>query len=149
MPAQNGVIRNKARASQIFNFSGLIRRRNITPTDIDGLIDYSGRAFIYFEGKVENNRLQIGQKSALEAVVNSHWKANCPSAALIFWHNIPSDCEVFVHTQFVVGVYCKQQIRCLCGLRIEGSDWWHPQTKAITMLQAVERFEEHFKYLGL
>jgi hypothetical protein len=44
---ERGKIRNEKYAKQLNDFRGLLRRRGITPTDIDGLIDYNGKAFIF------------------------------------------------------------------------------------------------------
>ena len=92
---------------QIHNLTGIVRMRGITPTDIDGLIDYGGRAFIYLEGKVLGVDLLKGQKMAIENLVKSHWKAGHPSIAIIYVHTNHSDQEVMVHDCDVWKVFGK------------------------------------------
>ena len=52
-------------ATQIRNFSGL-RWGNITPTDIDGCVDYHNKAWVLFELKYNGAELPFGQGLALE-----------------------------------------------------------------------------------
>jgi hypothetical protein len=62
---ERGVINNKDRARQLRDFSGL-RYGNITPTDIDGLIEYKDIAYVIFETKFGNTEVPRGQMIALE-----------------------------------------------------------------------------------
>ena len=62
---ERGVIYNKDRARQLRDFSGL-RYGNITPTDIDGLIEYKDIAYVIFETKFGNAEVPRGQMIALE-----------------------------------------------------------------------------------
>lgn len=48
-----GEIKFIDRYKQLISYEGLERHRKITPTDIDGVIDYNGNAFIFLEGKLE------------------------------------------------------------------------------------------------
>lgn len=63
--SNRGEIRHRQYASQIRNFSGLIFG-NITPTDIDGIIDFQNKAWIVFELKYKNAELPFGQRLAIE-----------------------------------------------------------------------------------
>lgn len=111
MPEERGVIRNRDRQKQIHNFSGLKRLRNITPTDIDGLIDYEGKYFIYLEGKVSGNDLFYGQRLALENMVKSHCKAGHPAIAIVYEHWIPSRYDVNVANCCVSKIYsCEKEV---------------------------------------
>jgi hypothetical protein len=150
MSAERGVIQNKARAKQLFSFKDLQRMRNITPTDIDGLIDYNGRAFVYLEGKYgRDKKLEQGQRMALEHVVDSHWKSGHPSMVLNFWHETPLDPEVPVGWMFVKGIYSRQPIICLTSIRWQDTFWWTPQSQTIKVKDALGFFEEQFKTYGL
>ena len=62
---ERGVINNKDRARQLRDFSGL-RYGNITPTDIDGLIEYKDIAYVIFETKFGSAEVPRGQMIALE-----------------------------------------------------------------------------------
>ena len=155
MLKERGVIRNVNRAAQLNNFKDLLRRSplsgnmTITPTDIDGLLDYNGRAFVYLEGKVIGNKTGDGQRLALENMVNSHHKAGNPAMALIYKHNTPVTEQVPVAYCFVHGIYCHRQIGNLCHTRYNGGYWWWPQTKTIKVLTAIENFEKEFQIYTL
>lgn len=149
MSAERGVIQNKERAKQLNSFKDLIRMRNITPTDIDGLIDYNGHAFIYMEGKCKEKKLDEGQKKALENVVQSHWRANNPAMVLLFWHDIPWDCEIPVAWMFVKMVYTIKPIPCLTKNRYKDTNWYYPQSMHIKIKDAIGFFEEAFKSYNL
>lgn len=62
---RRGLIRNRHRGTQCRDFSGL-RFGNITPTDIDGLIEYRDKAYILIEVKYKDAELLYGQQLALE-----------------------------------------------------------------------------------
>ena len=61
---QRGKIYNRERAQQLRDFSGL-RFGDITPTDIDGLVEFNDTLFVYFEAKRIGTLLPRGQKLAL------------------------------------------------------------------------------------
>lgn len=67
--SNRGIIQNRQRARQIIDFSGL-QYGKITPTDLDGLIEYQNKAFIFYEFKFGNADLPYGQKLALERLAN-------------------------------------------------------------------------------
>lgn len=65
MGDERGQIRNLAYARQRADFTGL-RFGNITPTDVDGLIEFEGRCCIFMETKHGEAELPLGQRLALE-----------------------------------------------------------------------------------
>lgn len=67
---ERGVINNRARAQQIIDFSGL-KFNTITPTDIDGFIEYHNKLFILIEAKYKDTIMPGGQKLALERMCDS------------------------------------------------------------------------------
>lgn len=66
---ERGKIRHREHATVINDFSGL-RLKNITPTDIDGFIEYQNKAMIFFELKYMSAPLPFGQRLALERLVD-------------------------------------------------------------------------------
>jgi hypothetical protein len=64
-----GKIRNVCYAEQIIDFSGL-RFGNITPTNIDGYIDFWGKGHVFFEAKHKDAIPPLGQKLAFERVAD-------------------------------------------------------------------------------
>jgi len=128
-PTQRGNIKHKARAQQINSFSGLIRRRNITPTDIDGLIDYNGKAFIILEGKYGDAELPKAQRMALENLANAMIDGSKKVVVIVFRHNIHNvNQEINVSLQPVTEIYFKRK--------------WFPITLKNT-LEVIEIFEKY------
>ena len=84
--AQRGQIVFRDRARQIRDFSGLLFG-NITPTDIDGLIEYHGKAYVFIELKFSGAQIPYGQKLALERLVDDLRLAGKPSLCIIAEHN--------------------------------------------------------------
>lgn len=69
--ADRGVIANRERAKQIISFRGL-HFGNITPTDIDGLIEYKNQCFLLVEFKhFSKPDMPKGQRVALERLAVS------------------------------------------------------------------------------
>lgn len=60
-----GAIRDAKKISRIRDFTRL-RWGNITPTDVDGLLDFYNRAWVIFEAKMGDAMPPMGQRLALE-----------------------------------------------------------------------------------
>lgn len=86
MSKNRGVIERREYASQIRDFSGL-RFGNITPTDIDGLIDFHGRAWVIFELKHAGAELPFGQRLALERQVDDLAASGKSAIGFVAEHN--------------------------------------------------------------
>jgi len=82
-----GVIENRDRKRQIIDYRDL-RFGNITPTDIDGMIEYHGKAFIYYEFKLNDAEMPNGQRISLEQSIKSHRAAGKQAIAILLEHNI-------------------------------------------------------------
>jgi len=123
---EDRLIKFPKRNSQIIDFIGLERRRKITPTDIDGFIDYNGNAFIYFDAKVEGVPVSYGQRKAYEHVVNSHIDGGRKACAFIFRHNTPHEESVIAKDGIVDEYYWEGE--------------WMPGN-GTTVLQAIEFIE--------
>lgn len=70
-----GAIRNREASNAVKDYTKL-RWRNITPTDIDGAIDFGNKLFIFIELKRKGQKLEGGQRLFLEREVDSH-KQRC------------------------------------------------------------------------
>jgi hypothetical protein len=68
--SERGVIRNRAAAQQLRDFSGL-RYGRITPTDIDAYMEFGGRLFVFVEAKYGGALLPYGQQLAIERLVDA------------------------------------------------------------------------------
>ena len=86
MQPVKGVIQNRARAKQLRDFSGL-RFGNITPTDIDGLIEYHGKGYIILELKLRDAVLSDGQRLALERLTDDLSRAHKPTICILANHD--------------------------------------------------------------
>ncbi len=121
-----GVIRNREFARQIKDFSGL-KFGQITPTDIDGFMDFGDRLFVVIEGKYAGSMLKTGQRLALERLVDA---CHCPprriAVAIVVDHF--DDAEADVN-------YAACTVR---SMRWNGK-WVAPLECGITCRRAVER----------
>ena len=81
------MIRNKERKQQINDFRHL-RFGSITPTDLDGVIEYRDKAYIFFELKYLDADLPDGQRLCLERLVKDVIKSGKKAIALVLGHEI-------------------------------------------------------------
>lgn len=65
-----GKIQLRDRAQQIIDFSGLKFKR-IMPTDIDGMIEYQSKAFVFYEYKLGDAQMPGGQQRAFEELADT------------------------------------------------------------------------------
>jgi hypothetical protein len=89
---QRGIIRKRDAARQIRDFSGM-RFGTITPTDIDGLIEYHGKAYVIIETKFGDTDVPIGQFKALERMCDDLQKVK-PTLFIIARHNCPPEQDI-------------------------------------------------------
>lgn len=66
-----GQIINRSRSQQIVDYSGLCWDK-ITPTDIDGVLDFGGEVQVIIELKHADAEMKYGQRLALERLSRSH-----------------------------------------------------------------------------
>lgn len=88
---KRGKIQYRERARQIIDFSGL-QYDKITPTDIDGLIEYKGKAYVFVEMKYSKAPIPYGQRLALERLVQDLTKSGKLATVFLCEHYV-SDCE--------------------------------------------------------
>lgn len=84
--AIRGKIQHEHRAKQIIDFSGL-RFKNMTPTDMDGLIDFYDQAWVGFETKLEDAEMPFGQRLAFERATDDWQKAGKVSIFIVASHD--------------------------------------------------------------
>lgn len=82
-----GAIEHTARAQQINDFSGLLFGK-ITPTDIDGLIEYKDKAYVFIEVKYNGKDLPYGQRLAIKRLVDDTSAQGKQAIALIVNHEV-------------------------------------------------------------
>lgn len=156
--AERGVIRNREFAQQIRDFSGL-RFGTITPTDIDGFIDYQDKLFVFFESKYGDTKLPYGQKLALERLCDACASAGKLSAVLLLRHDsiIPGSDIEFAKLKVTsyrlnkewhtprVGIDCRAALEKL--LRSSRLEQVKPTIVATEVAIKREQFETDFDYL--
>ncbi len=131
-----GQIRHIDRYKQLICFGEMVRHRKITPSDIDGVYDYNGSAFLYIEGKTEGKDIDYGQMTMYQNICKSHTKAGHESAVIMFEHNMPPDELINAAIQKVVKIYY--------------NDEWHDVRKEQrTVLDIVKRFERQCTVKGI
>lgn len=117
-----GVIRSRDFANQVKDFSGLCFG-NITPTDIDGMIEYKNICYVYMESKFDGAELPYGQRLALERQHDDMRKTK-PVLTIICTHHSSGDID---YANTIVSEY-----------RF-GSGWQHP-SKETTTAELITRF---------
>lgn len=115
------------RARQLISFEGL-RIGKITPTDIDGAIEYRDKAYIFIEVKHRNKEIPLGQRIALERLVKDTGEGK-KSLAIVCEHCTDDT------SQHIDMANC--MVRDLF-LSIERR--WRPPNKKVTVKQIVDLF---------
>jgi len=102
-----GKVYNEDRARQLRDFSGL-RFGAITPTDVDGLLDFNNKLFVLIEAKVTGASLPKGQRLALERVCDAIQDEDKTAAILVITHNTQVDQKIdFANCQVIEYRYKK------------------------------------------
>ena len=88
-----GTIRNRAIANIVRNYLGL-RWRNITPTDLDGFIDFGNKCFVIIELKFGQANVPNGQALAIERLADSIEESGKCSIAIVARYETCGDIDV-------------------------------------------------------
>lgn len=119
-----GLIRNREYAQQIRDFSGL-RYGSITPTDIDGFLEFGARLFVLFEGKHGRAPMPRGQRLAFERVVDAlHAPPDRHAVGFVVSHDTTGDID-YAHLPVV---------------RVRFGGQWLERSGALTLRQSVDAF---------
>ena len=95
--SKRSFIYSPARAAQIRDFQGM-RFGNITPTDIDAVIDFGGKAYVFIETKVRGTPLPLGQRLLLERLCDDLNSEHVEALVLIAEHSTPAANNILVAT---------------------------------------------------
>lgn len=134
MSYQQSRIQNPERMKQLIDFKGLDIDGYIYPTDIDGLIEYKDSEYIIFEIKYGDAVVPIGQRLALQRMVDDFTKAGKQAVAFICEHTVRDS------SKQVVAAWCKVR-----EIYYGGEKEWRAPTRFITVRQAVDSFQKHSK----
>ena len=103
-----GLIRNR-RFKQVNDFSGL-RYGKITPTDIDGFLDFANTWFVFLEAKFAGAVMPYGQRLALERLTDAV-KPPQFAVLLVSEHNHEPDEDIEMASAKVIETrYCYRWI---------------------------------------
>ena len=116
-----GKIQNKGQASRINDFSNL-KFNKITPTDIDGFIDFGNKKFVFIETKHKGASLPYGQRLALARLCDA---CKVDSVVIVATHE-NTDGDINVGDSTVREYRYKRK--------------WVVQFEKITVKEAVSRF---------
>ena len=122
---ERGAIRNRQLAMQIRDFRGL-RFGSITPTDIDGFLEFGDRLFVFIEGKRDGAPLANGQMLALARLADA---CHCPPrrfATVIVVDHPTSDDDID---------YAIATVRIWRW----GGEWRKPLQQGIKLREAIDR----------
>lgn len=134
---ERGRINNRARATQIKDFTGL-RWGKITPTDIDGFIDFHNKLFIYIELKYGNATLPNGQRLALERQADAGNKAMIPTYVIVAQHLDEGDIKVA--EAIVIEIY---------NTNMNKTKWHVMKNKTKTVKEIIDKIREHHNITGI
>ena len=124
-----GKIKHRERSRQVNDFSNLELSHNITPTDIDGLIEYRNEKYIFFEVKYSEAQLHYGQRLALERLVADTSSRDKKSIAIV--------CEHDVHNTSVDVDVAETRVREVYSYRTKE---WRVPANTYTTKQLIELF---------
>lgn len=125
-------INNPAGMRQLIDFRGLAVDGYIYPTDIDGLIEYKDSEYIIFEIKHGNTEVPLGQKLALQRMVDDFTKVGKQAVAFVCEHSVrDTDKTVIAALCKIREVYYGQEKQ------------WRKPNKQITLRQAIDSFQKH------
>jgi len=131
--SQRGVIQNRARKQQIADMSGL-RFEKITPTDLDGFLDFGNRLFVFIEGKFIATPVLYGQQLAIDRLCDAtHNPPQRYSFAIIADHCHPCDEDID---------FANMTVRTIR----QNGEWKAPLQQDLTVRAAIDRmvsFTEH------
>jgi hypothetical protein len=124
-----GRIRHRERAKQLRDFSGLQFGR-ITPTDIDGVIEFRDKLYVFIEYKIEGAPMDFGQRLCFERMTRRLTNGGCHAYAIVAEHNTSVYSDIDAANAIVKEV-------CAGGK-------WHEATKGNTVFECINLlYEKH------
>ena len=125
-----GKIVDRDRARQIIDFSGL-KYGKITPTDIDGMIEYHDKGYIIYETKYDGAVMPRGQELALERISNELKK---PSIIIVSDHNHPIDEDIDIANSLVRKIFYAGK--------------WNEKHSGMTVKEVTDKFINYLDEFG-
>lgn len=123
---ERGVIYNRQRGSQIRDFSKIRLDGDITPTDLDSLVEYHNEYFVFAETKYNGNEMNKGQKLALERLCDACERSGKPSILFVTTHNNNNGEDIDMGLTIVIAYRYKFA--------------WHKSPKRVYLKDAIHSF---------
>lgn len=127
MSVDRGKMYNYERYTQVKDFSGLVFERNISPTDIDGLLDFGNEIFVFIELKCKGGGMTYGQQLAFTRLVDNMEKAGKEAVLIVASHNTDKNEEID----------CKN---ALVTTRYRKGEWTFPLNTGRTLRNDIDKF---------
>ena len=127
-------INNPYRMKQLIDFKGLEVDGYIYPTDIDGLIEYKDSEYILFEVKYGSAEVPLGQKLAIQRMVDDFTKVGKQAVAFVCEHTVRDA------NKPVVAAWCKVR-----EIYYGKEKQWRAPDNEITVREAVDSFQRYSK----
>lgn len=121
------------RARQLIEFTGL-NYDAISPTDIDGFIEYQNIAYVIFELKYNGAEMPRGQRLAFERMVYDFEKRSKKAIAIVAEHDV---------TDASKSVLAKDSI--VRELYQTGERKWRPPNHKMTLKELIDAYIEKIK----
>ncbi len=124
------LVQHRDRMRQIICFDDL-DFGNITPMDIDGVIEYHDKAVVFFEYKLKGCKMPTGQRLCLERLTDDVAQTGRIACALLAEHEVyDTDSDVVAGEAIVKSIYWKGH--------------WH-RSDGSTVSEYLERFIDFVK----
>lgn len=132
---ERGVYQSENRGRQLLKFNGM-RWGDITPTDIDGIIDYQDAVWIIYEVKMIGKDVPYGQRLAIIRLIQDAKQAGKHGCAMIVEHNVidPSN-DVYLKDCIVREIYTTDEMQ------------WRPPRRRITAFEATNAYIQYHRVI--
>jgi len=125
-------IHNPDKMRQLIDFKGCSVGNGMYPTDIDALIEYKDSEYILFEVKYVGAPVPIGQKLAIQRMIDDFTKVGKQAVAFICEHTVRDPKKP------IVMAWCKVR-----EIYYGKEKQWRAPDKAITVKEAVDSFRQY------
>lgn len=130
---ERGVYQHEGRGRQLLRFDGF-QYGNMTPTDIDAVIEYRSRIWVLFEAKLAGKAVPDGQRKALERWIADARRAGKHGMALVVEHHVADAKEDILLTDCVVReLYTTESLK------------WRPPRRVVTAKEATDAYINLYK----
>lgn len=124
-------INNPKKMSQLIDFKGCSVGPGMYPTDIDGLIEYKDSEYILFEVKLAGKPVPIGQRLAIQRMIDDFTKVGKQAVAFICDHTVKDPNKPIIMAR------CKVR-----EIYYGGEKQWRAPDRTITVREAIDSFQK-------